>query len=96
MQMNSIFSKVKKVVKWMFLLVVGVPVLFALGLFLIIVIFDPYFLQIDSCLGRGGRWDYDSNECEESSGVPAYPYACTQAGGIWGDGGCEGYQKLAE
>jgi hypothetical protein len=23
------------------------------------------FLQVDSCLDRGGRWNYELNECEE-------------------------------
>lgn len=29
------------------------------------------FLKVDRCLDRGGRWNYEINQCEYSSANPA-------------------------
>lgn len=32
--------------------------------------FDPYFMQIDTCLDSGGRWNYETCACEMRQGLP--------------------------
>ncbi len=32
----------------------------------ILLDFNPFFFYIDSCMDLGGRWNYDTNDCEGS------------------------------
>lgn len=37
-----------------------------------LLIFDPYFFYIDSCLDLGGRWNAALNTCEGSAAYEAW------------------------
>lgn len=55
--------------------------------------YDPYFLEIDSCLDAGGVWDETLKHCDKPPpGAILTPYACMEVGGVWTDGVCEGIQ----
>lgn len=46
-----------------FLIVLGFPI-YLVALW-VTTDFNPYFLQIDSCLDRGGIWLDEVNQCDE-------------------------------
>lgn len=56
------------------------PVIFLL---LVLLIWEPHIIQVYSCLDNGGRWDYEREECQESSGYPVTPYDCVLGEGDW-------------
>jgi hypothetical protein len=59
-------KNIKKLV-FLFFKIIGVILLI---LFLIpvlyLIVFDPYFFYIDSCLDLGGSWNEEINDCEGS------------------------------
>lgn len=36
----------------------------SLLVFVAFQLFNPYFFQIDTCLDRGGKWNYEIKRCE--------------------------------
>ncbi|MCB9978072.1 MAG: hypothetical protein H6862_00475 [Rhodospirillales bacterium] len=42
---------------------ITLSVTFALIVLAAFAVFDPWFFAIDTCLNRGGRWDYQENFC---------------------------------
>lgn len=59
-------GKVWKLWMWVCTFMVSVPLVLLAGLLLI----DPFFFQIDSCLDAGGRWNEEINECEGARQAP--------------------------
>ncbi|MBP9050019.1 MAG: hypothetical protein KBC88_05450 [Alphaproteobacteria bacterium] len=54
-------GKLWKVWMWLCTFAVTVPLVALIGLLLV----DPFFFQIDSCLDAGGRWNDEINKCEK-------------------------------
>lgn len=57
------------------IIVVGISTPLLVILFYIVLLwvghdFSPHFMKIDSCLDRGGKWDYQENRCEYTEGMP--------------------------
>ena len=44
----------------------------ALVAVLVVIEWAINFLQIDRCLDRGSRWDYDAQRCEQTAPGPAF------------------------
>lgn len=50
---------------WMWVCTLSVT--FALIALTTFAFFDPWFFAIDSCLDRGGRWEYQENFCTRAN-----------------------------
>ncbi len=55
-----VFFRLWKLWMWLCTLMVTGILVALVGLLLI----DPFFFQIDSCMDAGGVWNYDASECE--------------------------------
>ena len=63
--MKNIRRYALKLIKLCLYTIFALMILLAVSI-LALLIFEPDFLHIDSCLDAGGRWDYDARICEVS------------------------------
>ena len=55
-----------------------------LGLIVVFALYEAFlFLQIDSCLDRGGAWDYPKKECVLEGNMSIKKMECLSKRGTW-------------